>query len=68
MFVGIGGEYVELLRKIGRDEEADKIQSYVNKMIEKGVKEIWVDGKLISGNLIPLFNDGKEHEVLALMG
>jgi len=36
--------------------------------VEKGVKEIWLDGEPVSGNLIPPFNDGKEHEVRVIMG
>lgn len=34
----------------------------------KGVKRIVVDGKEISGNLLPIFNDGKIHEVIVEMG
>jgi cellobiose phosphorylase len=36
--------------------------------ISKGVKEMIVDGKSQSSNLIPLFGDGKEHTVKVIMG
>jgi len=36
--------------------------------VEKGVKSITVDGKEISGNILPVFNDGKEHDVQVVMG
>lgn len=34
----------------------------------KGVKELIVDGKSLSSNLIPLFSDGLEHRVIVIMG
>ncbi len=34
----------------------------------KGVKELIVDGKSQSSNLIPLFSDGLEHQVIVIMG
>lgn len=34
----------------------------------KGVKELIVDGKSQSSNLIPLFSDGLEHRVIVIMG
>ena len=33
----------------------------------KGVKSLTVDGKAIEGNVIPVFTDGKEHEVVVVM-
>ena len=36
--------------------------------VSKGVKEIIVDGKTYSDNLIPVFEDGKTHEVRVIMG
>ncbi len=36
--------------------------------ISKGVKEMYVDGKKITGNIAPIFNDGKTHEVVVIMG
>ncbi|KHO63084.1 glycosyl transferase family 36 [Thermoanaerobacter sp. YS13] len=36
--------------------------------VQKGVKEIYIDGKLIEGNKIPDLNDGKTHEVKVIMG
>ncbi len=36
--------------------------------VSKGIKQLIVDGEAYSGNLIPIFNDGKTHEVKALMG
>ena len=32
-----------------------------SKHIQKGVKSITVDGKYLEGNVLPIFNDGKEH-------
>lgn len=34
----------------------------------KGVKELIVDGKSQSSNLIPLFSDGLEHQIIVIMG
>ena len=34
----------------------------------KGVRSVTVDGSKIEGNVLPVFNDGKEHEVLVEMG
>jgi len=34
---------------------------------EKGVKQVWVDGEPISGNLIHPYSDGKVHEVKVVM-
>jgi cellobiose phosphorylase len=36
--------------------------------ISKGVKEMIIDGKSQSSNLIPMFGDGKEHIVKVIMG
>ncbi|MFZ5990073.1 MAG: GH36-type glycosyl hydrolase domain-containing protein [Bacillota bacterium] len=36
--------------------------------VSKGVKKITVDGKEIEGNSLPVFNDGKEHNVEVIMG
>jgi cellobiose phosphorylase len=36
--------------------------------VTKGVKEIIVDGKIYEDNLIPVFGDGKTHEVRVIMG
>ncbi len=33
----------------------------------KIIEKITVDGKLIDGNVLPIFNDGKEHEILVIM-
>jgi cellobiose phosphorylase len=38
------------------------------KNISKGVKKLLLDGKLLSSNVIPVFNDGKEHTVEAELG
>jgi cellobiose phosphorylase len=35
---------------------------------EHGVKTVFVDGKEIEGNILPLFNDGKIHHVKAILG
>jgi cellobiose phosphorylase len=34
----------------------------------KGIKEMWVDGKSQSSNVIPVIGDGKEHKVKVVMG
>lgn len=36
--------------------------------VSKGVRKIVVDGKEINGNVLPVFNDGKEHCVEVTMG
>jgi cellobiose phosphorylase len=36
--------------------------------VSKGVRSLIVDGKTISGQIVPLFNDGKAHDVEVLMG
>ena len=37
------------------------------KHVSKGIKEILVDNK-ISGNVLPVFDDGKTHNVTVIMG
>jgi cellobiose phosphorylase len=34
----------------------------------KGVKSVTVDGKAVSGNVVPVFKDGGKHEVKVVMG
>jgi len=36
--------------------------------VNKGIREIMVDGKLIAGNVVPIFGDGRIHEVNVVMG
>ena len=36
--------------------------------VEHGIKSISMDGNPIEGNLLPVFTDGKTHEVEVLMG
>lgn len=36
--------------------------------VSKGVSSLVVDGKEVAGNVIPMFNDGKRHTVVATMG
>lgn len=36
--------------------------------VSKGVREIIVDGKKKHGNVLPVFGDGKTHEVMVIMG
>jgi cellobiose phosphorylase len=36
--------------------------------VSRGVKSLVVDGKLISGHTVPVFNDGKVHEVELTLG
>ncbi len=35
---------------------------------ESGVKELFVDGKLIEGNIVPAFSDKKTHQVRVVLG
>jgi cellobiose phosphorylase len=45
-----------------------QINIYNPKHISKGIEKIIVDGSQIKGNVLPLFNDGKTHEVTVMMG
>jgi cellobiose phosphorylase len=36
--------------------------------VSKGVKSVTVDGNAIEGNVLPVFNDGKAHEVAVVLG
>ncbi len=36
--------------------------------VQKGVKKVTVDGRPIEGNILPVFGDGKTHEVIVEMG
>ncbi|MBR3045360.1 MAG: glycosyl transferase, partial [Oscillospiraceae bacterium] len=36
--------------------------------VSKGVKSLTVDGKTIEGNVVPVFAEGGEHEVIAVLG
>lgn len=36
--------------------------------VEKGVKSVSVDGKSIEGNILPVFGDGREHQVEVVLG
>jgi cellobiose phosphorylase len=36
--------------------------------VNRGVKEIMLDGKVLSGKEIPLLDDGGQHQVNILMG
>jgi Cellobiose phosphorylase len=36
--------------------------------VSKGVKEVKVDGNLQSSNIVPIFQDGKKHSVVIIMG
>ena len=36
--------------------------------VQKGIKEIYVDGRRIAGNLIKPHNDGRIHRVRVVMG
>jgi cellobiose phosphorylase len=36
--------------------------------VQKGVKSVWVDGDLLEGTLLPVFADGKVHQVEVVMG
>jgi len=36
--------------------------------LNKGVKSLYVDGKEITGQLIPAFQDGQEHQVEVILG
>ncbi|MCL2244870.1 MAG: glycosyl transferase [Treponema sp.] len=36
--------------------------------VQKGIKSVTVDGKAHNGNILPVFGDGKTHEVAVVMG
>ena len=36
--------------------------------VQKGLRSLTADGKTVAGNLLPVFSDGKEHSVKAVMG
>ncbi|MCR4760882.1 MAG: glycosyl transferase, partial [Oscillospiraceae bacterium] len=36
--------------------------------VSKGVKSLTVDGKAVEGNVVPVFAEGGEHEVIAILG
>jgi cellobiose phosphorylase len=36
--------------------------------VSKGVRDIFVDGKKLEGNILPIFRDGKIHDVTVIMG
>jgi cellobiose phosphorylase len=36
--------------------------------VEKGIKSITLDGKVINGTILPVFGDGKTHDVNVVMG
>ncbi|MDR0316301.1 MAG: glycosyl transferase [Treponema sp.] len=36
--------------------------------VEKGVKSVTLDGKALSGTVLPALKDGKSHEVIVMMG
>jgi cellobiose phosphorylase len=36
--------------------------------VSKGIIKLTVDGKECSGNILPIFGDGKVHKVEAVMG
>ena len=36
--------------------------------VSKGVATVVADGKEISGNVLPVFNDGKTHTIMVVMG
>ncbi|HAJ57095.1 MAG TPA: hypothetical protein DCL35_04925 [Candidatus Omnitrophica bacterium] len=38
------------------------------KGVEKGIKELYVDGELVNGNLVKAIGDGKTHKVRVVMG
>ena len=38
------------------------------KHVSKGIKEILVDSKKLNGNVLPVFHDGKNHNVTVIMG
>lgn len=54
--------------EIFRNFRGDRYNIIISKARKKGVKSIKVDGKLIVGNVIKPFEDGKEHSVEVEMG
>ena len=57
-------EFVDVSIFNGKKEVEVKNPNHVS----KGVKSLVVDGKEVEGNVIPMFNDGKKHSVVATMG
>ena len=39
-----------------------------NAGVQKGVKSVTIDGKPLEGAILPVFNDGKTHDVIVVMG
>lgn len=56
--------------KITREFRGDKFNITVSNPnhVSKGVKSMTVDGKAVEGNVLPVFKDGKEHEVVVVLG
>ena len=38
------------------------------KGVSKGIRAIWVDGKVFFGNVLPFFRDNRLHNIEVLMG
>lgn len=38
------------------------------KKVSTGIKEVYIDGAVYGSNLLPVFNDGKDHHVRVVMG
>ena len=55
-----------ITRKFRGSEYEIKVENPKN--ISKGVSEILVDGKMIDGNILPIFKDTKKHLVKVLLG
>jgi hypothetical protein len=36
--------------------------------VNQGIQQVWLDGKTLTDNNIPLLNDGKQHNVWVLLG
>ncbi|MDE7299106.1 MAG: glycosyl transferase [Lachnospiraceae bacterium] len=56
----------EVVRQFRGDTLRVKVKN--PKHVSKGVVSLVVDGKEISGNIIPVFGDGKEHEAEVTLG
>lgn len=56
--------------KVTREFRKDifKIEIKNPNHVSTGVKEMVVDGKVVEGNVIPVFGDGKEHTVVVTLG
>ena len=56
--------------QVTREFRGDRFQIQINNPnhVSTGVKTMTVDGSVVDGNILPVFGDGKEHEVVVVLG